>query len=807
MRIILLFFCCLPIISSAQIFGKKLDDYKASNGKTYKVGDTIKLTKGTGPNGDFQYVTFSDFTPGLNPGNTNTLPKGIGAKFAGATGVIKKIKSVKAGNANRVIFAIQVKKEFLNYSLYIEDAIANCEMVDCDPNYKPVSPNNQAATNAQAAPAPQPNIHGPVYKRGPNITDFGSITLPDGSSGFHLKQDGRDKTYKLYQSYLAIDTNQETVNKTNHDIKVAESPTSNVGGSAVGVDVQTNTECIIVTPWPKKNFGVQSVIVPPTNGMRLRAMYPYWDYFMTHKVGVMFNTAGKNYNENTALGGMTDPAVKKDASGFKVLACKVHGVSAVYKIYFLFTGTDTAAARSNAPGLINALNLVDSKGSSVPPGFYLAVNSKNKNDCRYMLVQDDGFQGGTLAQFVPHSRDYFRAVWPFYDYYENFMNQISAGVPNSVAVSAKPTNYSDVPKSITADPYLPMQSQSQGTYLWNFSDLDNYYPDLVSAKSTDGGGITLEYIGYLDGFGSVWHYPLMAVEAHTADGIRLYNSEYLAVKSVNGVMKGTILGSTMPQGIKNLHSANKPPKVISESKIQKMPDGSFITTFKLDNVIKTGRLIYDYQGKDTTKESVIADGATYFQWVTLLSAGSILPQGSYIIINMHDKNDLYYAGVTENGISGVTRTSRDEIMAKSPFALYYENKKTGLPQPRYANQEIKVNDTLTFTGVNVKDMPDGSASLTGKANNMSVTYKVVPYYLLEDASPNSLSIWKMTQTAAKAMHTVGPLRAGMYLAINKANNDQVLRLVVGPDGSIRIEMHKREDFKPIELYLETHSID
>ena len=51
-------YCLLLLLSfsSSIAFAQRLDEYKATNGITYHEGDTVRLGRGSAPNGDFLYL-------------------------------------------------------------------------------------------------------------------------------------------------------------------------------------------------------------------------------------------------------------------------------------------------------------------------------------------------------------------------------------------------------------------------------------------------------------------------------------------------------------------------------------------------------------------------------------------------------------------------------------------------------------------------------------------------------------------------------------------------------------------------------
>ncbi len=101
---------------------EKLKKYKASNGIIYKVGDQIKLGRGSGANGAFVYVTMGGWamiesgkiTP-LAPSNAGLIVK------------IKKIKKYNYKHYKGVYFTVG-GGNITNYNIDIENAIAAGEI-------------------------------------------------------------------------------------------------------------------------------------------------------------------------------------------------------------------------------------------------------------------------------------------------------------------------------------------------------------------------------------------------------------------------------------------------------------------------------------------------------------------------------------------------------------------------------------------------------------------------------------------------------------------------------------------------------
>ena len=57
----------MPFVGFAQ------NEYRASNGKTYKIGDTVKVAMGSMPDGSFKYVQASPLLPTPPSRNSNSL--------------------------------------------------------------------------------------------------------------------------------------------------------------------------------------------------------------------------------------------------------------------------------------------------------------------------------------------------------------------------------------------------------------------------------------------------------------------------------------------------------------------------------------------------------------------------------------------------------------------------------------------------------------------------------------------------------------------------------------------------------------
>ncbi|MBS1503979.1 MAG: hypothetical protein JST32_18055, partial [Bacteroidetes bacterium] len=128
MKKLLFVFLLLPSFTFAQVLGlgKRLSEYKASNGKHYHIGDTIKLGQGSAPNGTFRYVQYGGWEVFTLGGGTDA--HNIERTYSGYGAVIKKIHSFKAHGVEKVVLAVDLGTGS-NFDLWTDDGIASCELV------------------------------------------------------------------------------------------------------------------------------------------------------------------------------------------------------------------------------------------------------------------------------------------------------------------------------------------------------------------------------------------------------------------------------------------------------------------------------------------------------------------------------------------------------------------------------------------------------------------------------------------------------------------------------------------------------
>jgi hypothetical protein len=125
-RILLTTLLLIPFLTKAQgLFGgTTVTEYKASNGVTYHIGDTVKLGRGTKPDGSFLYLEDHGIIP--NPRSTRNLPK----DFANATATVKSIRKITINGVDKYMFGVNPGGP-MRYTVFIDDAIEACEIKPC----------------------------------------------------------------------------------------------------------------------------------------------------------------------------------------------------------------------------------------------------------------------------------------------------------------------------------------------------------------------------------------------------------------------------------------------------------------------------------------------------------------------------------------------------------------------------------------------------------------------------------------------------------------------------------------------------
>jgi|LSQX01.3.fsa_nt_gb hypothetical protein len=125
---VLLFILLIPL----NLFGQRnLTEYTASNGITYTISDTVKLGRGSAPNGDFLFLQMGGWLEILGYDATEDADQfNIGRQYNGIGVVIKKIQRQRIKGQDKIYFVVGAGN-ITNFKLMIEDAIASCEIADC----------------------------------------------------------------------------------------------------------------------------------------------------------------------------------------------------------------------------------------------------------------------------------------------------------------------------------------------------------------------------------------------------------------------------------------------------------------------------------------------------------------------------------------------------------------------------------------------------------------------------------------------------------------------------------------------------
>ena len=116
---------CICLLSLSLNSFAQTNEYKAANGVTYHLNDTVRLRKGSGGNGDFLFAEERGIP---SPGHSRFLPK----EFTSSKVILKRISKLKRMGITKNMFIVSAGGLF-NYSLNIDDAILACEVVPCAP--------------------------------------------------------------------------------------------------------------------------------------------------------------------------------------------------------------------------------------------------------------------------------------------------------------------------------------------------------------------------------------------------------------------------------------------------------------------------------------------------------------------------------------------------------------------------------------------------------------------------------------------------------------------------------------------------
>lgn len=119
------------LLAPVYVLAQDIKEYKASNGITYHINDTVRLGKGSNSNGSFMFVQdrgigFSLPGPQGRSAGGRSLPK----ELSNGGVIIKSIKKTTENNLEKYVFMVNAGGP-LRFSLFIDDAISVCEVTPC----------------------------------------------------------------------------------------------------------------------------------------------------------------------------------------------------------------------------------------------------------------------------------------------------------------------------------------------------------------------------------------------------------------------------------------------------------------------------------------------------------------------------------------------------------------------------------------------------------------------------------------------------------------------------------------------------
>ncbi|MDO3644139.1 SHOCT domain-containing protein [Mucilaginibacter sp. L3T2-6] len=124
-KLLILMIYLMPSLLLAQ----NLKEYKAANGRTYHVGDTLKIGMGSTSDGNFKYIQVTP--PPFFPPRPNGNGMNVRKDFSMSTAVIRKIKTAsQVTGSDKVVFTVKAGG-IGTYDVWIAEAIAACEVTPC----------------------------------------------------------------------------------------------------------------------------------------------------------------------------------------------------------------------------------------------------------------------------------------------------------------------------------------------------------------------------------------------------------------------------------------------------------------------------------------------------------------------------------------------------------------------------------------------------------------------------------------------------------------------------------------------------
>ncbi|WP_183573404.1 SHOCT domain-containing protein [Mucilaginibacter sp. X5P1] len=153
-KLIFISILLIPLLGKAQTY----TSYKATNGVTYHLNDTVRLGKGSASDGSFLYIQDRGIPSPLpgRPSPTHNLPK----TFTNGGVIIKNIKKSNRNGIDKYVLVVDAGGLF-RFSLYIDDAILACEVMPCQ---------------TSATKEPSPTYVADELKKLKELLDAGTIT-------------------------------------------------------------------------------------------------------------------------------------------------------------------------------------------------------------------------------------------------------------------------------------------------------------------------------------------------------------------------------------------------------------------------------------------------------------------------------------------------------------------------------------------------------------------------------------------------------------------------------------------------------
>jgi hypothetical protein len=125
-----LLFALFILLPFAMQAGTRSQEYKASNGVVYHVGDKITLSKGSMPNGAFKSLQYDGAHVTTVESAYKYAPKKSRKSINNSIVTISQIRHFFRHDYEVTSFIVE-GDNMTQYNLLIEDAISTCEITPC----------------------------------------------------------------------------------------------------------------------------------------------------------------------------------------------------------------------------------------------------------------------------------------------------------------------------------------------------------------------------------------------------------------------------------------------------------------------------------------------------------------------------------------------------------------------------------------------------------------------------------------------------------------------------------------------------